>query len=315
MITIAVFNGQGGIGATSLVYHLAWMFAERGVSVLAADLDPQSNLTAMFLDEFELASIASGIPSPAGRGAIDTLQTPPLFQLSSHLALLPGDFKLALQEEEFARGWLAGGQDALLVTSRIHRVLAHAGQAKNASVVLIDAGTNLGAINRAALIAADFILIPIVPDIFTAVCLSATGPRLSQWRREWKAMRLASSEPGQPAGNMKPIGYVQLHHPRWLSRTNASLEWRRTIPAAYANSILGEPSPAQTGIDQDPNRLAILKYYVSLMPMAMEARKPMFFLKSGDGARGAHLAAVADCYRAFEHLTSKIAAACGIAYT
>lgn len=308
MITIAVFNGQGGIGATSLVYHLAWMFAERGVSVLAADLDPQSNLTAMFLDEYELASIESGIPSP-------TAETPPLVQLSSHLALLPGNFKLALLEEEFARGWLAGGQDALQVTSRIHRVLAHSGQAKNASVVLIDAGPNLGAINRAALIAADFMVIPIVPDIFTAMCLSATGPRLSQWRREWKAMRSASSEPDQPAGNMKPIGYVQLHHPRWLSRMNASPEWRRTIPAAYANSILGEPSPAQSGIDQDPNRLAILKYYVSLMPMAMEARKPMFFLKSADGATGSHLAAVADCYRDFEQLTAKIAAACGIAYT
>lgn len=41
----------GGVGKTSLVYHLAWMYAELGVNVVAADLDPQANLTTMFLDE------------------------------------------------------------------------------------------------------------------------------------------------------------------------------------------------------------------------------------------------------------------------
>ena len=51
MKTIAFFNNKGGVGKTSLVYHLAWMYADLGLSVIAADLDPQANLTAMFLDE------------------------------------------------------------------------------------------------------------------------------------------------------------------------------------------------------------------------------------------------------------------------
>ena len=46
MTTIAFFNNKGGVGKTSLVYHLALMYAEIGVSVVAADLDPQANLTA-----------------------------------------------------------------------------------------------------------------------------------------------------------------------------------------------------------------------------------------------------------------------------
>ena len=50
MKTLAFFNNKGGVGKTSLVYHLAWMFADHGIPVLAADLDPQANLTAMFLD-------------------------------------------------------------------------------------------------------------------------------------------------------------------------------------------------------------------------------------------------------------------------
>ena len=57
MKTLAFFNNKGGVGKTTLVYHLAWMFAELGLSVLAADLDPQANLTSMFLSEDELEDI------------------------------------------------------------------------------------------------------------------------------------------------------------------------------------------------------------------------------------------------------------------
>jgi hypothetical protein len=52
--TIALFNNKGGVGKTTLAYHLAHMLSRQGLTVLAADLDPQSNLTAMCLDETEL---------------------------------------------------------------------------------------------------------------------------------------------------------------------------------------------------------------------------------------------------------------------
>ncbi len=54
MKTIAFFNNKGGVGKTTLVYHLACMIADRGETVLAVDLDPQANLTSMFLTEDEL---------------------------------------------------------------------------------------------------------------------------------------------------------------------------------------------------------------------------------------------------------------------
>ena len=41
MNTLAFFNNKGGVGKTTLVYHLAWMLAEMNLSVVAADLDPQ----------------------------------------------------------------------------------------------------------------------------------------------------------------------------------------------------------------------------------------------------------------------------------
>ena len=51
---LTFFNNKGGVGKTSLVYHLTWMFAELGKTVVAVDLDPQANLTAAFIDEEEL---------------------------------------------------------------------------------------------------------------------------------------------------------------------------------------------------------------------------------------------------------------------
>ncbi len=63
MKTIAFFNNKGGVGKTSLVYHLAWMYSDLGLRVLAADLDPQANLTTMFLGEEELEGLwPSGLP-------------------------------------------------------------------------------------------------------------------------------------------------------------------------------------------------------------------------------------------------------------
>jgi chromosome partitioning protein len=54
---IAFFNNKGGVGKTSLVYHLAWMYQEQGKRVIAVDFDPQANLTAAFLDEERLEEI------------------------------------------------------------------------------------------------------------------------------------------------------------------------------------------------------------------------------------------------------------------
>ena len=54
---IAFFNNKGGVGKTSLVYHIAWMLAEQGYKVLTADLDPQGNLSAAFVAEDRLEEL------------------------------------------------------------------------------------------------------------------------------------------------------------------------------------------------------------------------------------------------------------------
>ncbi len=50
MKSIIFFNNKrGGVGKTTTVYHVAWMLSELGIKTIAIDLDPQSNLTFMFM--------------------------------------------------------------------------------------------------------------------------------------------------------------------------------------------------------------------------------------------------------------------------
>ena len=57
MKTLVLFNNKGGVGKTTLVYHLAHMLARLGHRTLAVDLDPQANLTSAFFDDERLEKI------------------------------------------------------------------------------------------------------------------------------------------------------------------------------------------------------------------------------------------------------------------
>ncbi len=115
---------------------------------------------------------------------------------------------------------------------------------------------------------------------------------------------------------MQPIGYIVMQHGILDSRpVKAYKRWMDRIPGVYRESVLGEENKTLPSTAQDPYCLSLLKHYRSLMPMAMEARKPIFFLKSADGAIGAHIEAVRSCYTDFSKLASKIAAHAGIAFS
>ena len=57
MKSIAVFNNKGGVGKTTLTYHLGYALAELGHKTLLVDLDPQSNLTLFGLAPEKLHNI------------------------------------------------------------------------------------------------------------------------------------------------------------------------------------------------------------------------------------------------------------------
>ncbi len=71
--------------------------------------------------------------------------------------------------------------------------------------------------------------------------------------------------------------------------------------------MLNESHRESLSFDTDPNCLALLKHYRSLMPMAQQARKPMFHLRPADGALGSHFQAAQSARKDFSNLATKIA--------
>jgi len=326
MKTIAFFNNKGGVGKTSLVYHLAWMFADHGIKTLAVDLDPQANLTAMFLNEERLESLwpdddhpdtVFGSVRPILRG-IGDIANPHVEQVSDRLGLIPGDLGLSRFEDKLSDAWprcQLSDESAFRTMTAFHRLI-HRGAEWGAELVLIDVGPNLGAINRSALIASDQVCLPLAPDLFSLQGLKNLGPTLREWRAVWSdLLAKAPSDLPIPKGTMQPIGYIVMQHGILDTRpVKAYKRWMDRIPSIYRDAVLDEAVSSLPSVADDPYCLSLLKHYRSLMPMAMEARKPIFFLKSADGAIGAHIEAVRSCYTDFRLLAVKIAKAAGIAF-
>ncbi|HWZ44696.1 MAG TPA: AAA family ATPase [Candidatus Saccharimonadales bacterium] len=332
---ITFFNNKGGVGKTSLVYHVSWMFAELGVSVLAVDLDPQANLTAAFLPDDQLEELwpdgphrhtIAGVLDPLqkGTGDIDAhkMSTHDISDASwvrGNLSLIAGDLQLSNFEDNLSEVWpkcLGGDERAFRVTSAFWRIMQAGAERDGRDLILVDVGPNLGAINRAALISSDYVVVPLSPDLFSLQGLRNLGPRLRDWRSGWKKRLSENPEPSLelPAGEMRPIGYcIQQHSVRLDRPVQAYEKWIRQIPGVYRRSVLGiEDSDSGLTVDSDPNCVAMVKHYRSLMPMAQQARKPMFSLKPADGALGAHFQAAQQAHKAFAGIAQAIGLKAGI---
>ena len=323
---IAFFNNKGGVGKTSLVFHLAAMYADVGRRVLAVDLDPQANLTGMFLDDDDLDEIwpdepaerksILGVVHPLIAGTGD-VGKPALREWGDNVGLLPGDIGLSQFEDALAEAWpkcFGGDERSFRVLSAFHRSLKLAEADFGADLTLVDVGPNLGAINRASLITSTHFAVPLGPDLFSLQGLRNLGPIIRKWRKDWEEMRVKAplSPELLPEGRIEPVGYIMMRHSIRRHRpVLAYKRWMDKMPAEYAKSVLGEEATSERGFDGDPHFLAHLKDYRSLMPMAQESGKPMFKLTPADGAFGGHQSSVTACYRDFRKLAAEIAEKAG----
>lgn len=319
MKIITFFNNKGGVGKTTLAYHISYMLSEMGKTVLAVDLDPQANLTSMCLsvDRFDELyavdeqnnTVKSSLKNiEKGLGDITDAH---IESINPKLNLLLGDLDLSLFEDKLSENWgkcLDGDERAFRIISAFYRIIKNAAEKIEADYIIIDIGPNFGAINRSVLISSDYIIVPTAADLYSLQGLKNIGDRLFEWKKAWEKRLPENPEAtlDLPQGNMKPLGYVLLQHNAKDSRpVKAYLKWADRIPLIFDEFVLKNRTSDKTIVDDD-NCLAQIKHYHSLMPMAMEARKPIFLLKPADGAIGAHFSSVKDVYKDFEKLTKEI---------
>ena len=247
MKKLAFFNNKGGVGKTTLVYHVAWMLSELGHRVIAADFDPQANLTVMALKPSQIELIEDDViesiydvvaPVIAKGGEIESI----FVKVTDNFALIPGDLELSNTEDALSREWTQCLSDspldrerAFAVTTSLAMALNAAADDFDADIALIDVGPNLGAINRSALLDADYVVVPVAPDIFSLKGLTNVGRGLGEWRKGWQKRLTNAPKLGEewPNGEMQPLGYVvsrfsvyagerAAHFSRWINRVPES---------------------------------------------------------------------------------------------
>lgn len=304
---VAFFNAAEGVGTTSLVYHLAWALADLGHFVLAADVDPQAALTIRSVSDERLRGLwavasdrsptVGSMLEPLFDSGDDVLVAELPEHLGDRIDLLPSGLRLARLESAIERAWwrLSTSEPrSILQATSVWRLLRAQAARSGAEIVLLDVGAGLGAVERAALLAADCVVVPAAGDLITFEGVQHTALGVLRWREAWERVRsqLASTGLQLPTGTPRVLGYVDLLRPA------------RSAGAAACESGFGP---------EQPQRLGLLHPYVALDDMAREARKPVFHLLPADGALAAHAAAVEQARAEYATLARRIADVCGLA--
>lgn len=149
MRIISIFNQKGGVGKTSLAFHLGWYLSEIGHRTLLVDLDPQGNLSSLFGGQ---GCSAAGLFTRTGPDALQPVEVSRNTPTSTGVrtfSLITADE--SLQPLEATTNGLAG-------LTRLRKALRSC-EGRWDSVV-IDCPPSLGGFSANAIVAADEVIVP-----------------------------------------------------------------------------------------------------------------------------------------------------------
>lgn len=221
MKILSVFNNKGGVGKTTLTFHLAHILSELDYKVLIIDADPQCNLTIYSMSEETIHdiwdkedfTIDNGIdaaretltiekfngllatprsihfllkPTEDGTSELDTL--PPPYKISNKLDLIPGRLSLHTYEEKIASRWsdaYRGDPLAIRTLTKIRSIAEEYTKINDYDFVIVDTSPSLGALNKVIISTVDGFFIPALPDLFSLYGIRNIGRSLKEWKKDF----------------------------------------------------------------------------------------------------------------------------------
>lgn len=246
MKSISVFNNKGGVGKSTLTYHLAYALSELGVKTLMIDLDPQSNLSLfalndeqiekiwndeeLFIEDYEKAKNALSdeqfqyvhssprsihyILKPSEDGQSEESDLSPCVEINENLFLIPGRLTLHLFENKLSKQWseaFLGEPQALRLITAIRNICKKYAEKFGFEIVLIDTSPSLGILNKVVISNSDGFIIPCAPDMFSGYGIKNIGNALGIWKRDFDTMMSLlpeSKKENLPKYFVKLLGYT-----------------------------------------------------------------------------------------------------------
>lgn len=223
MKIISIFNNKGGVGKTTLTFHLAHALADLGKRVLLIDLDPQCNLSIYcmeedkiglmwsveddYIDDFQASRTKHGdsglnkmlesirsvhfILKPIEDGVGELEKLPPPLKLKEGLHLIPGRLTLHLFESKVAERWsgiYTGDPLAIRTATSIRTLAREYSKIYEYDLVILDTSPSLGALNRNILSQADGFIIPGNPDLFSVYGIRNIGAAIRNWKKQFESV-------------------------------------------------------------------------------------------------------------------------------
>ena len=284
MKIISVFNNKGGVGKSTLTYHLGNSLARLGHKTLLVDLDPQCNLTicAMmeeelhdiweqedeFIEDFERAfstdpDILKSPRSihftlkPAEDGVSEPNETSPPYKISNNIDLLPGRLSLHRYENKIAERWSGvyqGDNLSIRTVTNIRSICKRYAEKYNYEYVLIDTSPSLGILNKVIMSTVDGFFIPAQPDMFSLYGIRNIGNALNQWQREFISIYTLISDEKRskfPSHFVQFLGYTIYNSKKYTRNSEPFNEYN--LAQAHFQYVNQIPDTIMTHI-QESNR-------------------------------------------------------------
>lgn len=171
---IAVMNGKGGVGKTSLTANVAGLYAAAGYRVLVLDCDPQGNLG---VDLGYLGDGRSDDGAELVRAITHGAAPQPLQEVRQNLDVLPGGDQLNELSAELVR---RGRSDATTSAPALAASLAQI--AEDYDLIFIDSPPGGDVLQRLILTAARWIVVPTRTDDASRIGLRDVARRYLEAR-------------------------------------------------------------------------------------------------------------------------------------
>jgi cellulose biosynthesis protein BcsQ len=312
-VTIAFFNNKGGVGKTTLACNFAAYLAAAGRRVLVLDLDPQCNSTQLVLTDEQWSGIYEDVatsdaktimgpltPIRSGDSTVDVTALPIVVGQRFGLDLLPGHPSLSIIEDTLGTSWAEFGGGAAGGARRTAWLRALCNHLNDQyDVLVIDVSPSLGAINRTALIGADYFLTPMSADLFSLYALDNIAVWLHRWIHTYQNARRSALSELEATGYEEllpeelPVskGFVGYTVQQYVSRSSggevrhvkAYDQHRGEIPNHAARLVeLSRYSVSELELGTVPNMFAMI-------PLAQSVHAPIMSLTPTDGLRGAQV--------------------------